>query len=219
MSHIQITFSFLVVVSLTILSGVVYERTSRYDETSQRANEAAQKLNELPEIIGAWRLDTQKPLDETAERILQCNGYLNNTYVNDTTGQFVHVAVLLGPTGPISVHTPEICYSSRDYDISEDRNAISISEKENGGHTLWSLDLLKKDLQASKLRVYYAWSFGEKWEATEEPRYYYAGKPFLYKIQLACSVPAVESEDEIDAGQEFLKQFLPALQKQLVIAE
>ena len=47
--------------------------------------------------------------------------------------------MIAGPAGPISVHTPEICYSSRAYSIQEPRVQTAVSDKNGRTHSFWSV--------------------------------------------------------------------------------
>ena len=70
----------------------------------------------------------------------------------------------------------------------------------------------KRDVDPHELRVWYAWSDGEKWSAEKNPRWDYLGLPRLYKIQLASRIS--EKEDSKNQPiKSFLEEFLPELSK------
>jgi hypothetical protein len=158
----------------------------------------------MPLELEGWHLVRETELSKSATEMLQCKGSVRRIYENNKTGDHVSVVVLLGPSGPIAVHTPEICYSSRDYRIERDRVACEL----NDGDQLWDLRLKANDDRNLPLRVMYGWTNNGKWQATEQPRFTFGGRPMLYKIQLAGPVPV--SEDK-DACKEFLAVFLPSL--------
>ena len=56
------------------------------------------------------------------------------------TGATVDLAIIVGPGGPISVHTPEICYSSRAYSIEEPRRRMQLSDGDGHKHSFWNTD-------------------------------------------------------------------------------
>ena len=118
------------------------------------------------------------------------------------------MVLLVGPAGPTSVHTPDVCYRSQDYIQEAPREAVGIKARaEDGGQggSFWMLPLRPNQLEAKRLRSYYAWSDGERWEATENPRLTFGGKSLLYKLQLAAPAPSDPSED---LGRLFLQSFL-----------
>ncbi len=72
-------------------------------------------------------------------------------------------------------------------------------------NSFWRTDFTTRNLMASKLRVYYALSDGDRWQASPSPRYEFAAEPMLYKIQLATQVAPGIDVDQQDAGLEFLE--------------
>ena len=145
--------------------------------------------------------------DPVAE-MLQCAGYVNRRYVNQQTGQTVNLAIIVGPPGPTAVHTPEICFSSRAYDVQGDRQKIVLESSPTVRHTFWSVDFSTKNPLADGLRVYYAWNRGDAWEASASPRYEFAAAPMLYKLQLAGPIGHSKSDQGSDPGREFLEDLL-----------
>jgi hypothetical protein len=171
----------------------------------------ARKLNALPEKFGDWQLRSSGKLDEESVRELQPFGYLVRTYGNNTVG-LVSVTLLLGPPGPTSVHTPEVCMNSRNYQSQGKRQRAAIHRADGPDDELWTLDYKADNIRGDLLRMYFGWSGGEHWSATDDPRFFFAGRPYLYKIQLSCDLPAA-SPPSSDACHKFLEDFLPVLRK------
>lgn len=169
--------------------------------------EAAERLEQLPEQIGNWELSTQHAPLESVVKMLQCEGYLHRTYVNVETGAAVSIAIILGPPGPTAVHTPEICYNSRAFDVQSQRTVASVSAPDGSHNEFWFIDLESRRATDDSQRVYYAWSTGRVWLASESPRLAFRSSPYLYKIQLACPKESKESTDE---GLQFLQAFVAA---------
>jgi hypothetical protein len=165
--------------------------------------------------------ETEKMEKETLDQ-LQPAGYIQRLYVNRESGAAVSITVMVGSSGRMAVHTPEICYGSRDHEQLGLRQAIRIpfaSEGFNKNQTVkdhdavWKTAFRLKGIDAQKMNIYYAWSTGDRWVAAENPRFFYASKPFLYKLQLANQVPAGNNEKATDPGLQFLIDFLPVLQE------
>jgi hypothetical protein len=131
---------------------------------------------------------------------------------------------MVGSSGPMAVHTPEICYGSRDHEQLGPRQAIRIpsaskgfnnNQNEKDHDAVWKTTFRMKGIDAQKMNIYYAWSTGDRWAAAENPRLSYASEPFLYKLLLANQVPAGHNEKATDPGLQFLTDFLPVLQEYL----
>jgi hypothetical protein len=175
---------------------------------------AARRLEgKLPPKVGDWSLRGTDKLEPLVQETLQCAGYFVHRYENVETGARINVFVVLGPHGPISVHTPEICYSSRDHRQAGERQSVQIQDVKGNQHELWDLRFKATGLEGGDLRVLYAWSDGGIWQAAQRPRFQYAGAPYLYKIQL--SGPIADSESGSDPCREFLEVFLAELGQRL----
>lgn len=153
----------VVLVGLTLLGGGIHGRMNRRWGASLDVQRVAEQLREFPTDIGPWHMRESEPLSADVEAMLQCVGYVGRQYENRETGEVVSVALLLGPAGPISVHTPEVCYSSRDYTFRQARTRMKLGPGENPQDELWSTTLQSTRLDASYLRVYYGWSTGGAW--------------------------------------------------------
>lgn len=203
--------SFLValclIASATGLSGIMHGfLDGRWGKPEKHVTTAA-RLNTLPQEVGPWSQVVERELNETAQKLLRCDGYLIREYWNASTGERVQVAVLMGPRGPIAVHTPEICYSSEGTKVLRDRTMRTVRAGDETAR-FWSLQLGLEGDSTPSLDVWYAWSDGGDWEAAEYPRFWLTDR--LYKIQIAGE-PAVG--DGKSSAEDFLILFLPVLRR------
>ena len=203
----------------TLGVGVLHGRLSGRWGLVQTGQLAAEELSAaLPAEVGNWRLRHEDQLSPEVVKVLQCPAHISRVYENQQTGDVATVAVLLGPPGPISVHTPEVCYSSRDFTISGERRAVEIATDSGASHTFWELPLKTNSVHAAPLRVLYAWSAGPHWEAANYPRFWYGSLTHLYKLQVAVTSSRPGGSTEYDAGRDFLEGFIDQLQPRLVKA-
>ena len=216
----QPTLKILVVTILgagvTLASGIMYEFHTDSRGTLTGSDEAGAKLTQIPEQVGDWALEKSTPFSNQTVRILECAGYINRTYANQRTGETVTVALLVGPPGPMSVHTPEICLSTNQYSISDTRRKIAVEADDSALHEFWSFTFVSHEVDAEKLRLYYAWSDGKTWAAPSQPRFKFADRPFIYKLQLAGHPRTEEESDSSDPVVDFLKSFLPIVSQSLM---
>src|SRR5262245_23415668 len=119
----------LLLLAGTLASGWWHGRSvSRWGEAAALANAAQRLQGSLPERLGPWQLIKAHELEEGAADVLQCAAYLHGGYRNDQSGDTIVVAVVAGPAGPISVHTPEICYSAQNYEMAGQRKQLGIND-------------------------------------------------------------------------------------------
>jgi hypothetical protein len=202
-------------VVLTIVSGVVQGVASNRWGTSAFQRQAGARLASFPEKFGDWEMKRAEKLgpDELAQ--LEPYGYFQRVYGSRGNGASFNVTLLLGPAGPLSVHTPEVCYAGRDHEQLGERRKIELPRADGGA--VWKTTFRLKGVDGQRQDIYYAWSAGERWSAAENPRLSFAGRPYLYKMQLACTASAADAPDDPagDPAVQFLREFIPALQPYL----
>jgi hypothetical protein len=216
MKHAVFAIAIALVAALTVLAGVLQGRMSNRWGPSPDMLSAANKLKQIPQQFGDWRLKSTADLDKNSLEQLDPAGYLVRAYENQATGEVVSVTVLLGRPGPISVHTPEICMGSQNYQCRGERQKVTIGGAAGENDEFWALDYKTNDLRGDLLRVYYGWSFGDRWSAAKDARFWSAGKPYLYKIQLSGLLPPGAGPQSDDPCHKFLKDFVPAAKECLI---
>ncbi|MGI9457250.1 MAG: exosortase-associated EpsI family protein [Aeoliella sp.] len=195
-----------VVLSVTLFGGVIYGDYSNRWGVPSDLEAAAAQLGTMPAILGSWKLVEELTISQTALDMLECAGHTHRRYVDSDSGREVDVFIIVGPAGPTAVHTPEVCYSSRAYERSEERKKVGLANSGDSQDTFWFVEFSSRNVMASRLRVYYAWSEGASWNASESPRFEFGGAPLLYKIQLATTDVPRPGNEGTDAGHDFLVQ-------------
>jgi hypothetical protein len=213
-------FGVATVVVVTLLSGYIQGRMSRRWGASRELSAAARKLQEIPETIGPWRLVSTDKMSETVANVLECAGYAIRRYETRQSGDSVTVALLVGPSGPTSVHTPEICYSGVGSRLVEGETKVALDRDASGPETssFWRTTFQSSAVGGEQFRVYHAWSTGERWIAADDARFAFAAYPYLYKLQIAGPLRSGSEGDEDDACRQFLREFVPAIRPCLLAA-
>ncbi|MCA9213414.1 MAG: exosortase-associated EpsI family protein [Planctomycetales bacterium] len=200
-------------VLLTVASGLLHGYMTQRWGADERMQTAAARLAEIPQGIGDWQLRETKDLSKSAIDMLQCAGYLNNTYQNSKTQQRIHVTLLVGPGATMAIHRPEICFESSNYSILGAKRKVETVDKNNKHHELWAIDFETNDIGKKKLRVLYGWSNSGEWAAPDRPRLAFAGERVLYKIQITDADPDLGQDD---ASLQFANVLFPMLQKHIM---
>lgn len=193
---------------ITVVTGVVCGRMSHRWGPAPDMVAAGEHLKSLPANIGTWQLVDDQKIPTPVIETLQCAGYVNRKYIDRQSGSTVDLAIIVGPSGPVAVHTPEICFSSQAYSIEEPRRVRELVDSSGDQHTFWCTTFSSTNAIAEKLRVYYGWCADQNWQAAESPRFEFAGKPLLFKLQIASYVPPGENEDDEDPCHAFLERLL-----------
>jgi hypothetical protein len=195
-------------VGLIVLGGLLQGSMANRWGTPVKVSEIGAMLREIPMQVGPWVANEEQEMEKPVLRVLECEGYLLRSYVHQATGEAINVAVLFGPKGPIAVHTPEICYSSRAFQQTSLR-APQVFDFDGMENTFWRLGFSSNTIDKQKMSVAYAWSDGGPWIAAEAPRFWRAD--YLYKIQTASRT----LNSKQDSTEEFFKEFLPELRKHM----
>jgi len=203
----------------TIATGFVQGRLTNRWGLRPDTQQAAERLNSpLPATAGNWKVIKEDRFSPEVVETLHCPAHIYRVYQHQQTGDTVTIAVIVGPPGPVSVHTPEVCYSSWEYSITGARVKTPVEASSGQKHVLWELALKSNDLHGAPLRVFYGWTTGSTWEAAEHPRFGYGGLPHLYKLQMSVTSQPASQATKFDPAKDFLSHFLPELQPLLVSA-
>ena len=209
-SKLRSPLLFVLALATTIAGGAVHGYWQHRWGNHEVVTKAIEQLGVPPTEFGEWKLVQRKDLSETERNILQNHAYVGGLYKHSRTNQLVQFSVLLGPTGPTSVHTPEVCLGSRAFAAKATRRTWTIP-----GHDdrFWTATFRTKDVANRPLRAIYAWRFDQNWSAPQQPRITFGGSPYLYKLQLTCYADDETSERNC---ADFLNAALPLLQGRML---
>jgi hypothetical protein len=206
---IGIVFIVIATIGMAFYSGM---QTGRWTLFKGLA-EARTLLKELPKEIGDWEIvGEDQQLDTETITILQIqDGYIARSYRNIKTQAVIHLVLMVGPTGRIVVHTPEICFGGKDYQKEDNRVSVKIpvilqDSPDESEDTFWKVDFVNRGLKRDKISFYYSVSLGKFWIATENPRSAFQFYRYVYKIQIQSLVNGEE-----DNVKTFLQDCLPTI--------
>lgn len=192
--------------AILVLGGVAHGVLSNRWGIAENTQLLGKQLNDIPMELGPWKCEKEGKLDDRVRDTLEATGYISRVYVHQSTGEAINVFFVFGPKGPIAVHTPEVCYSSRSVTQTSERQSVPCDYDGTEG-TIWKLGFETNTIDKRKMSVYYGWTEGGPWQAANSPRFWRTD--FLYKIQTSCQATG-KKEDSTD---EFFKHFMPEARK------
>jgi hypothetical protein len=205
----------LVLGSVLVLgSGVLHGIMDHRWGTSEAFQAGARRLQAIPMQLGAWQVVKDGELDEPTIKMLRCTGNFLRVYKNKLTGREVSVVMMVGPTGPLVQHTPDVCYRSSNYRTDQSRRRVEIVDRSGASHPFFLTTFRENAAAGRRLQVHYGWYHAGTWRAPENPRTGFSAIPMVYKIQVATFIHPNGELNE-DVGGEFLKEALPALELEL----
>ena len=132
MKRLSFILGLTAVLGLTLASGAIQGHIRNRWGPSQSMLEAARKLQGVPQVFGGpqknrWQMTSAEPMEPLAVAMLECAGHIHRVYQNRRTNEIVAVFVIVGPAGPISAHTPEICFDAQNYTRRDNRQQVAIA--------------------------------------------------------------------------------------------
>ncbi|MDR1477426.1 MAG: EpsI family protein [Planctomycetaceae bacterium] len=203
-----------IIAAITVYVGV---KTARWSNFSG-LNEAQTKLKEIPLAIGDWTAAAEDKLTEKDVNDLQIqNSYITRRYKNSKTQSEVYITMMVGKTGIIVVHSPEICFGGRDYKkdgkgrLATPFPLLDFTGKANDENSLWKVKFINNSARGGTIAFYYGVNVGNGWVAEENPRVKFSGFRYVYKIQ----VQAIEDGQD-DIAKAFLDDCLPTIRNYIL---
>ncbi len=202
----------LLIIGTGILNGMLVDRWGGQG----RVEAAAARLDAIPKSFGDW---TSVEL-ETSERQLQmaeAASYISRQYVHSQTGESVTVLILCGPQGPLAVHPPTVCFQGAGWALPAAPETVSIQrDSQEPAARFQVADFVKNDQGAPLImKTFWGWSDGSTWDAPENPRWEYAGHPFLYKMYVSTSASSNQEDDANTISDTFIGPFLAVVHEAL----
>lgn len=236
----NILFGALVIAALTAAityySGIMTERWSSFSGL----DEAGKRLREIPMTIGDWTASEELSLAKDEINALQIKDRcIVRRYQNKKTRDEINFVLMVGPTGKLVVHTPEICFGGREYEKSGERTAekFPIADADPAGPTddyFWKVVFNHRAATGSAIVFYYAIGTGNSWVASENPRSEFERRRFVFKMQAEAyhfdnagtsdhekteatktdsAAPKETVQKPADSVAQFLRDALPVIRK------
>ena len=204
----RVPLGILVVMLLLILaSGLLHgNMTSRWGE-SKDVVAAANALQSIPRSVGPWEQTGTRELTEAEKTILHCSSYVSRLYRNRESGDQIRLTLLMGPPDRMAAHTPEICYSTREFQLRDTRRRVVLKTSTSAENSFWRVTFNATTLEGGILCVYYAWGTGDRWRAPDDARFAFPGQQYLFKLQVSAQSPVDIRSASSDACQDFLSYF------------
>jgi hypothetical protein len=202
-------------VLVLVISGLVHGSWTNRWEQSQALEEAVRSLQRMPARLGDWQ---GEDLDLEARQFAHSgiDGYKAMGYVDPFDHSRISTLLVVGRAGPVSVHTPDVCYGGAGYEMLGRPARHSVGGLPGQGPSeLWVVRFRKQGLsETSSLRVFWAWSEdGRQWQVPDNPRMAFGRTAALYKLyvvrEMASADEPLEDDPAVELIRRFITQFAP----------
>jgi len=213
----------IVIVSTFLTTYVVGSNWGWWGPMRSAMQKAAVAIKNTPKNFGNWEAATDdEKLDEASVEQLELMDYVVRRYTNKITNETVALIFMIGPTGRLTVHTPQICFGGRNFKMDSLPIPVSFAFESNDNSSENSKDTFSKivfknqSVSGGAKLFYYGVSSGQNWiPITGSSRSDLQNIRFLYKIQVEAFVQEDQS-GENDVIARFLQDFLPLIRPELL---
>lgn len=189
--------------ALLTTTGVVQGWVSNRWSAPRDLTAAVARLELLPREVGPW-VGEDVAVDRAELHRAGLVDGISRRYRDPRTGATVTVLLVCGRPGPVSVHTPDVCYQGAGY------NLVTPPTTPISGFR--AARMARVDATGSDgLQVYWSWNASGRWEAPSNPRLRFGASPYLYKIYLVRAADPAEADLRTNPAAEFARALAPAL--------
>jgi len=174
--------------------------------------DTAARLAMIPMTVGDWE-GRELEVNPREQQLAEAVGFIQRRYVHRHSGASVTLMAVCGRPGPISVHTPEVCYAGAGY---EEKGTVTRREIDGlDGDSFWYRRFQKSGPTPITLGITYAWTGTGPWEAPVNPRLSLARHPVLLKIYVIRPIADPKDPPDADPTSDFLRALTPPLRAAL----
>jgi hypothetical protein len=200
-----------VAISTVLFVGLVHGYWTGRWEDAERAAASAAQLQQLPLNLGDWQGQDLQPDAREASKL---SAYLYRRYFNQRTGAIVTVILASGRPGPVSIHTPDVCYVASGYESAQWQTfAPPVDPSIPRGEFKTAHFVKTKSAGQTHVRVCWSWNAGGTWSVPDNPRLAFARYPVLYKLHMVREMTGGSEGLEDDPSLELLRVLLVEFHK------
>lgn len=206
-------FSFICCSAL--LAGSAYREgrfTKEVGADAELLKQASEQVLRFPMVIGDWTGKDILGEDEDAMRRGGGARYVSRTYQSKGSPETLSVLLMCGKPGPLSVHTPEVCYAGASFSPDPDQRKWKPTEE---SEFTWQTFTSRTE-GSPNLEIAWAWSLDGRWQCPSVPRLTFGRQPYLYKLYVVRTCFRESSPSPL--MNQLLAEFVPKL-RQTVFAK
>jgi hypothetical protein len=197
---------------LVVASGVMQALWTSDTAGAAQLEQAARELRDVPSQVGDWR-GRDGALDPQLVKQAEIAGCRLCYFENSLTGARVSMLIICGRPGPVSVHTPDVCFTGAGYQLVGAAERYTLPAKPGvPPATFWTAKFSKAEAAGIIFeRVFWGWNAQGPWEAPDSPRLSFGRFGVLYKLYVTRRLAGADDPLETDPAAAFLARLIPTL--------
>ncbi len=174
--------------------------------------EAIAQRAQLPPEVGDW---IGREMTVTAQELNAAGAasIVRRVYTDRQSGTTIGMTLICGRAGPVSKHTPEVCYPNSGFEAVSQPARITINGENSD--RFWVQRFRKPGVGQGFVSVVYGWNTGGKWVSPDNPRFAFGRLPVLFKLYAVSESPNDESLEKENPCVALLRALLPQLNQSL----
>ena len=202
--------------ALLAFCGIVHGLWTNRWTAPAEVEAAAGRLDRVALALGDWDGEPL-PMSDRDRLMAGGAGYLLRRYRSRASGASVTVFLVCGRPGPVSVHTPDVCFAGSGYTRTGGDDNYPVDAGSLPQPASFAVGNFQADDSPSpdRLRVFWSWNAQGTWQAPANPRAAFARQPVLHKLYLIRRLARPDEPLEGDPCLDLMKVLLPELNKQL----
>jgi hypothetical protein len=190
--------------------------TGRLTMSSEPAASAA-RLAGLAADFDGWE---SKSITIDSRQVIRAElaGYVARVYGQRGQDEKIGVFLACGRPGPISVHTPEICYAGIGYSMVGARKTVTVECSGYSAEFFMATFVKPSPSGEQKLRIYWSWKGDGAWQAPAHARWTFGGRSVLHKLSVIQSLAGADKVSD-ETCLRFIQALIPKLEKSLFASE
>jgi exosortase len=202
---------------LVVGSGIVVANWTGRWKGSGKLEVAVSHLDRIPMAIGDW-IGRAEVIDPRVMMAAEIDGCVVRRYENSRSQKTITLLVVCGRPGPVSVHTPDICYPATGFEmVQEQPETLGVAIDPAGDPAEFARAEFERRVSFPPERLQISWSWRSQgaWSVPYSPRLAFGSQPFLYKLYLVQRTSEGQKGFDDAALMDFLRRLLPELDKAL----
>lgn len=204
----------IVVLSCTgiiIASGLIHGAITDRWADSEDLDNAAKRLQYVPLEVDNWQGEI---LDDKAGKGSGLSASISVRYRHNQSGNKYTVFLGCGKPGPLSIHTPDVCYTASGFDSeAKSKESFRQSGVSDVGEMYTARFKKSKGGDQTNLRIYWTWYANGKWTAPENPRMTYHRQAILYKLYVLHEMDNFNDAKQSEVRTDLLPKLTKAIEK------
>jgi hypothetical protein len=214
----RLTIACIAAAALTVAPAIIEGLYNNRWGVAPNMDAAAEQLKKMPRDFGHWTFVRDgEPVSDMVKEALALAGSLSRDYVNREDGTNVSLLLMVGESGPLMRHPPNICYANRANQQVGEMTKFHVDTTKPASEFNLLVYRRPQALTNDRFLVAYSMAVGPKWSAPTMPRLEFGGAPLLYKVQMLTVLdPSQDTEKGIATLQKFADEFCSVFQERVV---